>query len=331
MRVGQNLNLALGELLTAEPDLVLFGEDVIDPYGGAFKITQGLSTRFPGRVRSTPISEATMVGMAAGVALAGGKAIVELMFADFVGLAFDQIVNFASKSVTMYGRTMAMPMIVRCPSGGGRGYGPTHSQSPQKHFIGAPGLDIHEMSPFHDNHAALVGILRRARPTLFFEDKLLYPRPMFSDGRVDDLFSYDFVGDTARVFVEGVTTPDFVIITPGGMTHYALKALRNLAIEDDVIGSLLVPSRLYPYDIESVLPEVRKARTVCVAEESTAGGTWGADIAQLLHSRLWGELRRPVVLVNSADSVIPAAPHLESLVLARESTIHRAIAGALRD
>ncbi|MFC6903137.1 hypothetical protein ACFQGX_49085 [Nonomuraea dietziae] len=147
MRVAEQLNLALHELLKSDPSVHLLGEDLSDPYGGAFKITKGLSTAFGDRVRSTPLSESAIVGVGAGLALAGDKAIVEIMFADFVTLAFDQLVNFAAKSTTMYGRRVPMPLVVRCPSGGGRGYGPTHSQSPQKHLIGVPGLGVHELSP----------------------------------------------------------------------------------------------------------------------------------------------------------------------------------------
>ena len=109
MRVSQNLNQALHDVLAEIPDLYLLGEDIADPYGGAFKVTKGLSTRFPDRVLTTPLSEGGLVGVAAGLALAGQRAIAEIMFGDFVSLAFDQIVNFASKSVSMYGRRVPMP------------------------------------------------------------------------------------------------------------------------------------------------------------------------------------------------------------------------------
>lgn len=158
-RVAENLNRALHAAFAADPDLFLLGEDVADPYGGAFKITKGLSSGYPDRVLSTPISEQSLVGVANGLALSGGRAVVEIMFGDFATLAFDQIVNFAAKSVAMYGRRVDVPVVVRCPTGGRRGYGPTHSQSLQKHFIGVPHLSVHEISPFHDNTALLAGLL----------------------------------------------------------------------------------------------------------------------------------------------------------------------------
>lgn len=332
MRVSQNLNLALHDLMASSPDLYVLGEDIVDPYGGAFKVTSGLSTRFPDRVLPTPLSEGGIVGVAAGLALAGAAAIVEIMFADFVALAFDQLVNFASKSVSMYGRRVRMPMLVRCPTGGGRGYGPTHSQSLQKHFIGIPGLSLYELSPFHDNRPLLARVLEHAEPAMLFEDKLLYTQPMFADGTVDDLFSFDLVGtDIARVFIDDPDSYDCVLIVPGGVAPRALRAARSLMLEEEIACLLLVPSRLYPFDVQAMAPILARAPAICVAEESTAGGTWGSEIAQIVHRRLWRELQRPVTLLHSKDSVIPASVHLEREVLIQDETIHRTILEALRD
>lgn len=332
-RVAENLNRALHAVMAADPKARLLGEDVVDPYGGAFKITKGLSTAYPGRVFSTPISEAAIVGAATGLALAGDTAIAEMMFADFVGLAFDQLFNFASKSVTMYGQRLPLRLVVRCPVGGNRGYGPTHSQSPQKHFVGIPNLPLFEMSPFHDGTALFTYLLDRAEPCLFFEDKVLYSARMFRGGAVDDTFGYRIIGatpGTAHVSPVG-TDPDCVLIAAGGLTGRALAAMRSLLLDHDVACHLLVPAQLYPFDVEAVLPLVRAAGTVCVVEESTAGGTWGAEVAHRLHSAAWRELRHPVRVVHSADSVIPAAAHLERSVLVQEGDIHRAVMEVLDD
>ncbi|MET9337552.1 transketolase C-terminal domain-containing protein [Nonomuraea sp. NPDC003804] len=320
MRVAENLNAALHEVMAATDDLYLLGEDVSDPYGGAFKITRGLSTRFPGRVLSTPISENAITGVAAGLALSGDAAIVEIMFGDFAALAFDQILNFAAKSVSMYGSRVPMRMVVRCPVGGGRGYGPTHSQSLQKHFVGIPGLSLYEMSPFHDNLALLTHMLGRAEPCVLFEDKVLYTRPMHD---VPAPFSLAVADGVARVFLDD--EPDCVIVATGGTAHRALAAMRSLLLEEEIVCTLLVPSRLYPFEVE-----VPPARYVFVVEESSAGGTWGAEVAHQVHRRHWGHLAGPVTLVHSADSVIPTAAHLEDEVLVSESAIHRAIREKLR-
>ncbi|MFI6485646.1 alpha-ketoacid dehydrogenase subunit beta [Nonomuraea sp. NPDC050663] len=321
MRVAENLNAALHGVLGDDPDAYLLGEDILDPYGGAFKITRGLSERFPGRVLGTPISENAITGIATGLALAGDTAIVEIMFADFVALAFDQIYNCASKSVTMFGSRVPMRLVVRCPSGGGRGYGPTHSQSPMKHFIGMPGLALYEMSPLHDNRAVFAEMLGRAQPCLFFEDKVLYTRRMYD---VPAPFRWEAEGGVARVWLD--ERPDCVIVAPGGMVPRALEAMRSLLLESEISCTLVVPSRLYPFTAD-----VPAARAVVVVEESTAGGTWGSEVAQVLHRRLWGSLRRPVTQVSSRDSVIPAAAHLEREVIVDAGDIREAVKGALRD
>ena len=324
MRVVENLNQALHGLLQTDPDVFLLGEDISDPYGGAFKATKGLSSRFPDRVLSTPLSEAAIVGAAGGLALTGNKAIVEIMFGDFIALAFDQIVNFASKSVSMYGRRVPLRMVVRCPVGGGRGYGPTHSQSPQKHFVGVPNLALYELSPFHDNAGVLDHMLNRGEPCILFEDKVLYTLQCFADGHVTDLFQYDFVGGDAPVARVFTATPDEVdcaIIAPGGMAYRALSAMRSAFVEDELDCLLLVPTRLYPFDLEPLLPMLARARQIVVVDEGVAGGTWAGEVAQSIYPRLWGHLRNPVRLVLSAGTVIPTAAHLEREVLVQEATI----------
>ncbi|WP_285578821.1 transketolase C-terminal domain-containing protein [Herbidospora sp. NBRC 101105] len=325
MRVVENLNQALHEVLAANPRAFLLGEDVLDPYGGAFKATRGLSTSFPSQVITTPISESAITGVGAGLALCGDTAIVEIMFSDFVTLAFDQIVNFAAKSVSMYGTRVPMRLIVRLPTGGGRGYGPTHSQSLQKHFIGVPGLDVYEMSPLHDNRDVLTRMIAAERPCVFFEDKVLYTKRMHE---VDDLFTWDLTDGLARVHVD--TPPDCVIIAPGGVTHRALAAMRRLLLEQEIVCTLLVPSRLHPLDAAPLVAVAREAKSVVVAEESTAGGTWGAEVAHVLHRELWGVLRNPVALAHSADSIIPTAGHLERAVLLTETTIHDTVLESLK-
>ncbi|SEH00749.1 pyruvate dehydrogenase E1 component beta subunit [Nonomuraea solani] len=328
-RVAEHLNRALHEVLAADPAVYVLGEDIADPYGGAFKITKGLSSRFGERVRSTPLSEGAIVGAGAGLALAGDKAIVEIMFADFATLAFDQLMNFAAKSTTMYGRPVPLPLVVRCPSGGHRGYGPTHSQSPQKHFLGIPGLPVFELTPFHDARALLEHCFATLTPCLLFEDKVLYTRRMFHEGVVDDLFRYELIGagpGVARVRLEGVDDYDCTLIVPGGMAHRAVEAMRDLLLDHDILCELLVPARLYPLDLTGASP---RGRHVCVAEDGPAGGTWGAEVAARLYPALWDRLTRPITLVSAADSVIPAAPHLEREVLVHAHTIRLAVLEAL--
>jgi pyruvate/2-oxoglutarate/acetoin dehydrogenase E1 component len=327
-RVSENLNRGLHAMLEQDSRVWMIGEDIADPYGGAFKITRGLSSRFPDQVMSAPISEAGIVGVAGGLALSGERPIVEIMFGDFVALAFDPILNFLSKSVGMYGQRVPMRAVVRCPVGGNRGYGPTHSQSLQKHFLGIPYLSLYELSPFHDCSALLARMLGTGEPGVLFENKVLYTEQMYADGAVDDLFSYDFPASAdgyARIFLGSPDAADVVVIAPGGLTGRVLEAARRLFLEHEIVCQILVPVRLYPFDAASLPPAVANAGRVVVVEEGTAGGGWGAEVAAALYPRLWGRLRAPIRLVTSAASVIPAARHLEDEVLVQTDTVYEAV------
>jgi pyruvate dehydrogenase E1 component beta subunit len=262
------------------------------------------------------------------LALCGQRPIVEVMFGDFITLCFDQIYNFATKSVSMYGRRVEMRLVVRCPVGGNRGYGPTHSQSPQKHFVGIPHLNLFEMSPFHDGRTVLDRMLGLGEPAILFEDKVLYGQRMYADGRVCDLVGYDFVDERRNYAIAYPGDPDecdCLLIAPGGLANHAIDAARTLLMAEDLACQVVVPSQLYPFDITPLMPLIRRAGRVCVIEEGVAGGTWGTEVAAEIHERLWHELRAPVLLVNSARSVIPTAPELERAVLVQRSTVHDAI------
>ncbi len=318
VRVAESLNRALHEVLAADTHAWLLGEDVADPYGGAFKVSRGLSSRFPDRVRSTPISEGGVVGVAGGLALAGDHPIVEIMFGDFLTLAFDPIVNFLSKSVAMYGRKLPMHVVIRCPVGGRRGYGPTHSQSPQKHFIGVPHLELYELSPFHDSTLIMGRLLDRGVPCILFEDKVLYTEWTYGEGRVDELFSYDFPDSAhgaARVFIEDPEVFDVLVIASGGVANRVLAAARDLYLRYEVNCQLLISTQLYPLEIDSWLTALQRAARIVVVEDGPAGGGWGAEVAARLYPHVWGRLDGPIRSVSARESIIPAARHLEDQIL----------------
>ncbi len=173
----QALNEALHAIFAERDDVVLFGEDVLDPYGGAFKVTAGLSDAYPDRVLTTPISEASLFGVAAGMALRGQRPILEIMFGDFIALGLDQIVNGISKFREMYDDQVTVPLVVRAPMGARRGYGPTHSQSLEKLLLGIPNIVVVAASECHDIGALLTAAVEDERPVFFIENKLLYGRP----------------------------------------------------------------------------------------------------------------------------------------------------------
>jgi pyruvate/2-oxoglutarate/acetoin dehydrogenase E1 component len=332
-RVGENLNRALAHAIGNDRRVILIGQDVLDPYGGAFKISAGLSSRYPDSLIGTPISESGVLGVAAGLALCGERPIVEVMFGDFLALGFDPILNFATKSVAMYGHRVPMHLVVRCPVGGNRGYGPTHSQSMHKFLLGIPHLALFEMSQFHDNIRVLANLLDCGEPCILFEDKSLYGQPMFvtgdiAAGAVDEIFSFNFVDPErqfARVCAEGSDGTGFMIIAPGGTFGRALAAARELLLDFEHDCQIIVPSRLYPLDLAPLLAILEQADRVCIVEESTAGGGWAGDLAGRIYDRLWGSLRNRVIQVCSRPSIIPAAAHLECEVLVQSDTIRNAL------
>ena len=276
--VVQNLNRALHRIMTESMEAFLIGEDLVDPYGGAFKVTRGLSTEFPDRVLSTPISEAGFVGLATGMSIRGFKPIVEIMFGDFLTLATDQIVNHLGKFKWMYNDQVETSVVIRTPVGARRGYGPTHSQSLEKMFCGVPGIVTVAISRRHDPGE----LLRRAvqddpRPVLFIEQKMLYPRPLESrplPGTFRDVHS----SESEALYPTGVWRPsdvpaDVTVVTYGAMTDMVEEAILRSFEENEIICEYVVPAQLSPLRIEPIADSVRRTRRLLVVEEGT--GPWG--------------------------------------------------------
>jgi pyruvate/2-oxoglutarate/acetoin dehydrogenase E1 component len=333
-RVVENLNRALHRLFEHRPDAVLLGQDVADPYGGAFGVTRGLSQAFPARVWNAPISESAIVGAATGLALAGRTAIAEIMFSDFATLGFDLLANFAAKLPTMYGRRIDVRMIVRTATGAGRGYGATHSQSLQKHFIGMPGLSVFEMSRYHDATTLFDAMLDTGGPCLFFEDKVLYTRRMAAPGPHGPLFTVSSAGPRpgiTRLAVTGLPTPDCVLISAGGTAERTVQAAERLFYAHEICCEILVPARLHPLPADELVRLAATAARIFVVDEGTDGGTWGADVAHELTTRLWDRLSGPIQVICSARRVIPAAVHLERSVTVQADDIVGRVAAALSE
>lgn len=161
IRCVESLNLGLQDSMRCMDDIVLLGEDIRDPYGGAFKVTKGLTAEFSDRILNTPISEAGFTGLAIGLAIGGMKPVVEIMFGDFATLCFDQLLNHAVKFNWMYAGQINVPVLIRMPMGGGRGYGATHSQSLEKYITGIPNLRVLALSRIHNAGLLVSNILKK--------------------------------------------------------------------------------------------------------------------------------------------------------------------------
>lgn len=302
-RCVDQINLALDRVLEKHEHVILLGEDIRDPYGGAFKATKGLSTKYPDRVINMPISEAAIAGISVGLALNGIYPIAEIMFGDFISLAFDQLLNHACKYGWMYNESVKVPMIVRAPMGGGRGYGPTHSQSLEKYIAGIPGITVIALSSLHDPvkiYEILVSEFQA--PVVMIENKALYAQKLWTDaeGRVGDFYcqalNYGIAPSYLLSFSEDYQA-DITIITYGGMVHACMEAAEELMLEEEIGVNVFVLGQLARLPIESFLEIGKTIEKVLTVEEGTGALGIGAEIIALLHEhgigRCYGRVKAP--------------------------------------
>ena len=334
MRYAESINLALHDLMQTDDRVFVLGEDILDPYGGAFKITSGLSTKFPDRVLTTPISEAAITGFACGMALRGFKPVMEIMFGDFLTLCADQIVNGAGKFTWMYNEQVEIPLTIRTPMGGRRGYGPTHSQTLESLFLNVPGLTIVAPSHLHNPGTILSGIVSQSKsPTLFIENKLLYPEELpapdqtskTGDFFIETISTSSSVFPTVSITLAKNANPDVLLITYGGMTPLAMEAAYNLFMEEEIIVKVAIPSLVKPFPLEDCLACITGDTRAVIAEEGCVSAGWAAVSAAALSAGAFDSLARPVEYVGAKNLPIPSAKHLENKVLPQVNDLEAAI------
>ncbi len=334
--VLESLNQALNQALRDDSRVYLLGEDLLDPYGGAFKVTRGLSSTYPERVIPTPISEAGIVGIATGMALRGLFPVVEIMFGDFVTLIADQLVNHLSKFRWMYNDQVRVPVVIRTPMGGRRGYGPTHSQTLEKLFLGVPGLKVLAPAPFGEPGGLLYeAILYEENPVLFVENKLLYISAVQDFQNLPELCLRQYPDSQAgsdalrqpraySLSVRGAPPPDLTLTAYGHMAELARQAVIQLAYEYEIFVELIILTQLAPFVIEPVLHSVAQTGRLLVAEEGTLSMGWGAEIIARTSQEI-GPRLKSAWRIAARDLPIPASASLETAVLPGvEEIVHRA-------
>ncbi len=320
-RCVDRIRFALGHALETDEHVVLLGEDIESPYGGAFKVTQGLSTRFPGRVRNCPISESLIVGLGNGLALAGFRPVCEIMFGDFLLLAADQIINHACKFRFMYNNQVQVPLIVRTPMGGRRGYGPTHSQSLEKHFLGVPNLLVVAINHRFDPAVIYQTLLTSdPGPTLVIENKVLYGQRMPS--AMPDGFVCEYSDETlpsVRIRPEGV--PDITIVCYGEMLREVEEAILVLFDEHELICEVICPTQLSPLNVSAIESSCRQSKRLLVVEEGTDTFGFGSEVAATVAERIPGiSIRR----LAAPAIPVPACATLEQELLPNRRSIVQA-------
>lgn len=285
------------EALRADPNVFLYGQD-IDSFGGAFKATKNLGSQFPGRVFDSPISEDAMIGMAIGAAIEGARPIVEMQFADFSSVGFNQIVNQAA---TLFWRTNTpCPITIRLPSGGTAGSGPFHSQSMESIYAHYPGLVIVTPATVEDAYWMLLESVKLDDPVIFCEHKFLYYHL-----KADDLGQPMPLGK-ARIARPG---RDATLVTYSAMLHESLKAAEELRLDGYEVEVLDLRS-VKPMDTDTILASVaRTGRLLAVGEAFPWGGVT-AEIIARVSAEAFHLLDAPPMRLNSKDTPIPYHPNL---------------------
>jgi acetoin:2,6-dichlorophenolindophenol oxidoreductase subunit beta len=307
---------ALADELGSDPDVIFFGEDVAEA-GGVFKVTPGLYERFGGdRVRDTPISEQAIIGMALGAAITGLRPVAELMFADFVPVALDQIANQVAKYRYMSGGQFVVPLTIRAAQGGGNGFGTQHSQCAEAWLMSFPGVKVVSPSTPADMYGLLRGAIRENNPVVVLEHKGLYNLK----GEVADDAAPMPLGEAKIVR----TGKDVTIIASQLMLHRSVEAAAQLASEGIECEVIDVRS-FVPLDKATILGSLAKTNRLVVVEEAPHQAGWGGDIASLAVDEGVYWLAAPVKRVNMGGALIAYSPPLEDEVVPNVSRIVRAV------
>jgi len=322
VRYRDALNEALREEMQRDETVILMGED-IGVFNGAFKVTNGLLEEFGDRrVRDTPISENTIVGMGVGAAMTGLRPVVELMTINFSLLAMDQIVNHAAHIRYMFGGQAKVPLVVRMPQGAGHQLGPTHSHSWEAFYLHVPGLLVAVPSTAADAKGLLKAAIRDDNPVVFIEHEYLY-------GQRGEVPEGDHVEDFGRAAVRREGT-DVTIVGISRMAVTAQKAAETLSSEHHVEAEVIDPRTLRPLDLDTILDSVRKTNRCIVVEEGWPHGGVGANLAALIQEQAFDWLDAPIGRVTGADLPMPYSKPLEELAYPHPPQVVQAALATLR-
>jgi 2-oxoisovalerate dehydrogenase E1 component len=305
LRLIDAISEGLRQSMVQHENLVLMGQDIAE-YGGAFKITEGFVKEFgKERVRNTPLCESAIVGAALGLSLEGFKSMMEMQFADFVTVGFNQIINNLAKIHYRWGQNA--DVVIRMPTGGGVGAGPFHSQSNEAWFVHTPGLKVVYPSTPMDAKGLLIGAINDPNPVLFFEHKALYRSV---SGHVPEEY-YEIEIGKARQVQRG---EDLSIITYGSGVHWAIN---YAAAHPEISIDILDLRTLLPLDYDAIRSAVKRTGKVLLLHEDTLTGGIGGEIAAWIAEHCFQYLDGPVMRCASLDTAVPFNVELEQNFLAK--------------
>ncbi len=301
--------------LSSDDRVFVAGVDVGEG-GNVFGLTRGLRERFGDRVRDTPISESAIVGLGVGAAMAGMRPVVEVMYLDFMGVCFDQLLNQAAKLPFMTGGAAEMALTVRTQFGAGRSSGSQHSQSLEALLAHIPGLTVVMPSTPADTYGLLRASIQDPNPVVFIENRLLYgmkgPQPPS-----DHVLAFG----EAAVVREGT---DLTVVSISRMVHEALAAAERAA-EEGISVEVIDLRTVAPLDMQTVLDSVRKTSRLLVAHEAVVPFGIGAEIAAVVAKEAFWDLDAPIERIGAAATPPPYSPDLESAWLPDREDITKAI------
>jgi 2-oxoisovalerate dehydrogenase E1 component len=310
----KEINATLGEAMRADEHVFVIGEDVAE--GGPYTATAGLAEEFgTERVVNTPISEAAICGVAVGAAQSGRRPVLEIMFIDFITLAFDQLVNQAAKAYAMSGGQLSVPLVVRTQGGGGQRGGAQHSQSLEAWLTHVPGLKVVMPSRAADVPGLLASAIADPNPVVFIENKTLY----FKREEVPDEPETVPIG-SARTVRAGA---DVTIVALSRMVGDAVTAADRLAGEG-VEAEVIDPRTLVPLDLDAIVDSVRRTNRLVVAHEAVEHGGFGAEVAAAVQAAAFDFLDAPVERVGAPFAPVPFSPGLEDAYLPGPDEVHAA-------
>ncbi|MEQ8304024.1 MAG: thiamine pyrophosphate-dependent enzyme [Cyclobacteriaceae bacterium] len=309
--------------LGSNPKTIFLGEDVLSPYGGAFKVAKGLSEKYPHQVFTTPISEAAITGIANGLALSGYRPFVEIMFGDFITLALDQIINHASKVRHMYNHKVMCPLVIRTPMGGRRGYGPTHSQTLDRFLIGIDNVKTIALNTLINPEIIYTQVGKETDPVIVIENKVDYGKYIGST----KLDNYDFLMNDESYPVVKITPisskPDLTIVTYGGMVSEVIDSITTLFIDYDIKTEVIALSKINPINYDVILKSVAKTKRLVVVEEGSRIGGIGSEIISSVIEMI--DFHIEVLKIGALPVPIPSVRSLEDSVLPVKNSIISAI------
>ena len=317
---GQAFNEAVRQVMAADDDIFCAGED-IGAFGGVFQTYAGLQAEFgERRVVDTPISEQAIIGLGVGAAASGLRPIVDIMFMDFLCVAFDQIVNQAAKIKYMFGGAATIPLTITTGGGAGLSAAAQHSQSLEALLCHIPGLKVVQPSNPYDAKGLMTACIREDNPTIM----VLHKRLLGMQGEVPEE-AYQIPLGKANILREGA---DVTVVGWGRMANEALDAAEKLAA-DGIDVEVIDPRTLQPFDTATVVESVRKTNRVVVVHEAVRFGGLGGEIAAQIQEEAFDYLDAPVARIAAPFSPVPFSPVLEQIYLPSADDIEAGIRGVL--